>query len=147
MWPADRAAFAAYWNKALAEVHIDATVRAYLHDLIELRFLAWPFRPAGARLHRSITTGFLPQRFRAEMGLSWSAGQQRRFDRLLIVIGAVASARANAPISLQRDVMGHAPACAYRHPARLSTQTIHHGVIALSRARTLARPGRTAPGT
>jgi uncharacterized protein (DUF2236 family) len=36
-----------------------------------------------------ITTGFLPQRFRDEMGLSWDAARQHRFDRLMKVVGAV----------------------------------------------------------
>ena len=36
-----------------------------------------------------ITTGFLPQRFRDEMRLPWTAVQQRRFDRLIAVLRAV----------------------------------------------------------
>ena len=38
-----------------------------------------------------ITTGFLPQRFRDEMGFSWDAVRQRRFDRLMAVVAAVNS--------------------------------------------------------
>ena len=36
-----------------------------------------------------ITTGFLPQRFRDEMRLSWDAAKQRRFDRLIAVLRTV----------------------------------------------------------
>ena len=36
-----------------------------------------------------ITTGFLPQRFRDEMRLPWDAAKQRRFDRVMAVIGTV----------------------------------------------------------
>ena len=36
-----------------------------------------------------ITTGFLPQRFRDEMRLPWDAAKQRRFDRLMAVLGLV----------------------------------------------------------
>jgi uncharacterized protein (DUF2236 family) len=90
MWPADQAAFDRYWEESMAKVHIDDTVREYL----------WPIaagRLRGARLpaplqrwlddfNLLITTGFLPQRFRDEMGLSWDARMQRRFDRLMRAI-------------------------------------------------------------
>ena len=36
-----------------------------------------------------ITTGFLPQRFRDEMGLPWDAQRQRRFDRLMATLRTV----------------------------------------------------------
>ena len=36
-----------------------------------------------------ITSGFLPQRFRDEMRLPWDAAKQRRFDRLMAVLGVV----------------------------------------------------------
>jgi uncharacterized protein (DUF2236 family) len=87
MWPADQAAFDRYWEESMAKVHIDETVRDYL----------WPIaagRVPGAKLPASvqrrldnfnllITGGFLPQRFRDEMGLEWNEQQQRRFDRLM----------------------------------------------------------------
>jgi uncharacterized protein (DUF2236 family) len=90
MWPADRAAFDAYWQESLAKVHIDDAVREYL----------WPIaagRMRGVKLPASvqsrldafnllITTGFLPQRFRDEMQLPWDARRQRRFDRLMALL-------------------------------------------------------------
>lgn len=89
MWPSDRAAFEEYWNDALKQVSIDDTVREYLYELTMLRFLprfiSLPFGP----LNRFITTGFLPRRFREEMRLPWSAAQQRRFDRLMAVLGGI----------------------------------------------------------
>lgn len=88
-WPADREAFRRYWESAMEQVHIDETVRAYLLDVIELRYLpkvvAVPFTP----LHRFVTAGFLPTRFREELGLSWSPRQQRRFDATMTAIGAM----------------------------------------------------------
>ncbi|MBX6389802.1 MAG: DUF2236 domain-containing protein [Frankia sp.] len=89
MWPADRAVFERYWQEALGRVSLDDTVRRYLHDLITRRSLRFPFNlgPRGPRVF--LTTGFLPPRFRAEMGLAWSEEQQARFDRLLRRIGAV----------------------------------------------------------
>jgi uncharacterized protein (DUF2236 family) len=90
MWPADRAAFDEYWQRSLAEVHIDDAVRAYLHPIAvsRLRGMTLP-RPLGRRsegLALFITTGFLPQRFRDEMRLPWDAERQRRFDRLMSVL-------------------------------------------------------------
>lgn len=83
MWPADRDAFVEYWNHAVSRVCVDDTVRAYLRELIELRFLPAPVRLPLGRLSRFVTTGFLPPRFRAELRLSWTVTQQRRFDRLM----------------------------------------------------------------
>jgi uncharacterized protein (DUF2236 family) len=39
-----------------------------------------PLRPALRRLGRFSTLGYLPQRFRDELGLPWSARDQRRFE-------------------------------------------------------------------
>jgi uncharacterized protein (DUF2236 family) len=93
MWPADRKAFDEYWQESLAKVHIDDAVREYLFPIAAGRI-------AGVSLPRSvqrrldavnlfITTGFLPQRFRDEMRLSWDAAKQRRFNRVMAVIGRV----------------------------------------------------------
>ncbi|MBA0124374.1 DUF2236 domain-containing protein [Haloechinothrix sp. YIM 98757] len=89
MWPADRAAFAEYWQRGLEQVSIDDTVRDYLHDLVMLRFLPRAVRVPLAPFHRFVTTGFLPHHFREEMGLTWTPRQQRRFDRLMSVIATV----------------------------------------------------------
>src|SRR5699024_9774714 len=83
MWAADRDAFVEYWNDAVSRVSLDDTVREYLRDLIELRFLPAPLRVPFGRLNRFVTTGFLPPRFRAEMRLPWSQLQQRQFERLM----------------------------------------------------------------
>lgn len=89
-WPADRQAFQKYWDARLRDrIHIDDTVRNYLHDMVDLRFLpAWVGKPL-APLNRFVTTGFLPQRFREEMRLPWSPLQQRRFERSMTVLGAI----------------------------------------------------------
>ncbi|RNL82219.1 DUF2236 domain-containing protein [Halostreptopolyspora alba] len=89
LWPADRAAFDEYWNESLDRISIDDTVRQYLYDLAVLgfapRIVRWTLGP----FNRFVTTGFLPPRFREEMRLPWSDRQQRRFDRLMSVLGAV----------------------------------------------------------
>ncbi|MEU0796086.1 oxygenase MpaB family protein [Amycolatopsis sp. NPDC005961] len=89
MWPPDRAAFEDYWAAGLAEVSVDDTVRRYLTDLVDLRFLHPVVAVPGRRFHRFVTTGFLPQRFRDEMRLPWTDTDQRRFDALLTALGRV----------------------------------------------------------
>jgi uncharacterized protein (DUF2236 family) len=92
-WPADRAAFDRYWQESLAKVHIDDAVRAYLWPIAAGRVrgvtLPGPLQRASDDLGLLITTGFLPQRFRDEMHLPWDAARQRRFDCLMVALGAV----------------------------------------------------------
>jgi uncharacterized protein (DUF2236 family) len=90
MWPADRAAFDAYWQEQLAKVHIDDTVREYLYPIAASRIrgvsLPGPVQRRNEALALLITTGFLPQRFRDEMQLPWDARRQQRFDRLMALL-------------------------------------------------------------
>jgi uncharacterized protein (DUF2236 family) len=96
MWPPDRAAFDRYWQQQLDKVHIDDTVREYLYPIAAGRIQALHLPEAVRRLPESlgllITSGFLPQRFRDEMRLSWDAAKQRRFDRLIAVLRTVNNA-------------------------------------------------------
>ncbi|MGW4483119.1 oxygenase MpaB family protein [Amycolatopsis sp. NPDC004368] len=89
MWPDDREAFAKYWAEGLARVHIDDRLRAYLTDIVELRFLPQPVPFVFGKFHRFVTTGFLPICFREHMNLSWTEQDQRRFDQLTRVVGRV----------------------------------------------------------
>ena len=93
MWPADRAAFDRYWQKSLDDVHIDDAVREFLYPIALSRLrgvnLPGPIRRRTEGLALLITTGFLPQRFRDEMRLSWGPDQQRRFDRLMRALRTV----------------------------------------------------------
>jgi len=90
MWPADRAAFDAYWQESLDKVHIDDTVREYLFPIAASRVqgvrLPGPMQRRAEAIALLITTGFLPQRFRDEMRLPWDAVRQKRFDRLIAVL-------------------------------------------------------------
>ena len=93
MWPADRAAFDAYWQESLAKVHIDDAVRDYLWPIAAGRMRGVKL-PAAVQsrldaLNLLITTGFLPPRFRDEMQLPWDADMQRRFDRLMAGLASV----------------------------------------------------------
>jgi len=89
MWPASQADFDAYVAQGLAEAHIDDALRGYLTALAELKFLASPLRLLLGRFNRFVTTGFLPQPLREQMRFSWNAADQRRFDRLLAILGFV----------------------------------------------------------
>lgn len=89
MWPADRAAFERYWAGAMDEVAIDDTVRRYLRDITDLRFLPSVLRGMLGPVHRFVTTGFLRPRFRDEMRLPWSPRRQWLFERLVALIGVL----------------------------------------------------------
>jgi uncharacterized protein (DUF2236 family) len=90
MWPADRAAFEKYWQESLDEVHIDDAVRAFLHPIAAVRLrglrLPWPLRGAFEEFALLMTTGFLPQRFRDEMGLRWGPQRQMLFDQVIALL-------------------------------------------------------------
>ncbi|GAA4536792.1 oxygenase MpaB family protein [Amycolatopsis samaneae] len=88
-WPSDLDAFEKYWRDGLKRVSIDDTVREHLTAIAELRFQPKPLSVLFGPFVRFVTIGFLPPEFREQMRFSWSSRQQRRFDRLMAVIGAV----------------------------------------------------------
>lgn len=96
-WPADREAFERYWIQGLAAVSIDDNVRAYLTDVMMMRFLPRMLSVPLGPLNRFVTSGFLPAVFREQMHLPWSPAHQRRFDRLRTVLGAIVR-RLPAPV-------------------------------------------------
>ena len=88
-WPATRAEFDTYWDDACKHVAIDAPVRDYLMDLINLRMVnpivGLPFRP----LLKFLTIGFLAPVFRDALGVRWSRGKQRRFEWLFLLVAFI----------------------------------------------------------
>lgn len=86
-WPVDRAAFDRYWEESLDEVHVDAAVREYLVGLTTATMLPRPVARVLAPFNVFMTCGFLPERFRTEMGLPWTEADQRRFDRVVRRLG------------------------------------------------------------
>lgn len=88
-WPDNLDAFEAYWRAAMEKVSIDEPVRQYLRDLAELRFMPGPVSFLFGRINRFVTTGFLPQDFRDEMRLSWSAQEQCLFDLFVAMVRAL----------------------------------------------------------
>ena len=96
MWPADREAFARYWDAGVRAIEMDDLTRSYLRTLAQLEFLTaplpWlgaPLRPLLRPLGRFLTLGYLPEPFRRELGLAWSARQQRRFDAYIRLYAAI----------------------------------------------------------
>jgi len=83
LWPADRAAFEDYWNASLELVKTDEATRAFLFNLIDMKNLPPRLARAAGPLNRFLTTGFLPQEFRDELGLTWTAQNQAHFDRFI----------------------------------------------------------------
>ncbi|MFF2841464.1 oxygenase MpaB family protein [Paenarthrobacter sp. NPDC057981] len=88
MWPADRSAFVEYWNAQVAALQPDAKALGVARDLLhpsggpQLLRLAMP-------LARFLTAGLLPEHVRDAYGLEWSAGHERRFNRIMRTVGRV----------------------------------------------------------
>ncbi|MFH5227743.1 oxygenase MpaB family protein [Antrihabitans spumae] len=89
MWPVDRVAFGEFWERSVEDISIDETVREYLYGLVMFDFLPLPIRVWLGPAQRFVVTGFLPQEFRDQMGLSWTARDQKIFDRSMGAIGAI----------------------------------------------------------
>ena len=69
-WPADRAAFDAYWMDAVAGLEIGDDAREIARDLLRNRAIPWWTRPA-MPLVRVVTSGLLPGSVREAYGLPW----------------------------------------------------------------------------
>lgn len=89
LWPPTIAEFWEYWEAGKQRVHIDATTRAYLLDILEVRFLPRTLQALLGRWMRWVNTGFLHQEFRDQMGLRWTARDQRRLERVCRVVRAL----------------------------------------------------------
>lgn len=88
MWPADRAAFAEYWQGQMDLLRPDEKARRIARDLL------YPVRgPALMRLlmplARFLTVGLLPDHLREGFGFSWKSADARRFDRTMRVLSVL----------------------------------------------------------
>jgi uncharacterized protein (DUF2236 family) len=104
-WPATRAEFTDYWNRACGQVVIDDHIRAYLMRLVDLKMINWPLRITFAPLLRFLTIGSLA-RFPEQMQLSWSAVDQRRFENLFVFVAFVNGSSAVHPARRQPSHAG-----------------------------------------
>ncbi|MFI6167135.1 oxygenase MpaB family protein [Nocardia sp. NPDC051052] len=89
MWPATRAEFDQYWNKACEQVVIDEFVRDYLNDLLNLRMIHWSLRLPFRNLLKFLTIGFLAPIFREQLQVEWTSTDQRRFEHLFVFVAFV----------------------------------------------------------
>ncbi len=82
LWPRDRAAFATYWDEALAGLRVEPEVQRYVDELLSGGAL-----PRGLRwlmpVQRFFVRGLLPPQVRAAFGLPWSERDARRWQRFL----------------------------------------------------------------
>ena len=67
-WPADRAAFEAYWTDAIAALEIGDEARGVARDVLHSRAIPWWTQPA-MPLIRVLTSGLLPVSVREAYGL------------------------------------------------------------------------------
>ncbi|GLK18942.1 oxygenase MpaB family protein [Herbiconiux flava] len=88
LWPADRAAFHAYWEGMLPQLSADPPIRAVARELLRAERAALPIRVA-MPLARFATIGLLPPSVRTLFGFRWTPVQQHRLDRLFRVVGPV----------------------------------------------------------
>ena len=88
LWPADRAAFAVYWQRATAALSTDATTRGVADQLLHSRGGPLWLRLA-MPLARLVTTGLLTPEERALFALPWSSGRRRRFTAVLGLVRLV----------------------------------------------------------
>jgi uncharacterized protein (DUF2236 family) len=82
LWPADRAAFRAYWNETVASLRVDDTIRAVADALLRAEKAPLPIRTA-MPVARLVTVALLPESVRREYRFAWSPRRDRKFARLV----------------------------------------------------------------
>lgn len=82
-WPPTRAAFQEYWDANVATIEMDDLTRPYLQGIARAEFLPAPLARVLGPLVELQTMGFLPPRFREELGLPWDDRRQRAFDVMM----------------------------------------------------------------
>ena len=88
LWPADRAAFDAYWRHMIATIEVGDAAREIAHDLLHPT-QAPLFIKVGMPLERFLTTAWLPERIRQAYGLDWDERHQRRYALMVRAGGPV----------------------------------------------------------
>jgi uncharacterized protein (DUF2236 family) len=88
LWPADRAAFRAYWEDAVGDLAVDDRTLAVARDLLHPTHVPLWLRMS-MPLARLATAGLLSPELRALYGVPWSIRRQRRFERAIRVAATV----------------------------------------------------------
>lgn len=87
LWPADRTAFATYWDESLRTLEPDPVALRVARELLYpttgplLMRLSMP-------LVRLLTAGLLPEQLRAGFGLPWKAWHRHSFDATMRLLAA-----------------------------------------------------------
>lgn len=81
LWPADRAAFRAYWDRMVDTFEVSDDARRVARDLLSAEHAPLLLR-AAMPLNRFLTAAWLPERILAQYGIPWDSSQQRRYDVL-----------------------------------------------------------------
>ena len=87
-WPADRDAFAAYWNHMIGSIAVGDAARRIADTLLRPHGFPPALRPA-VPLNRFVTIGLLPEPIRAGFGYRWSPRRERLLNRALDGAAAV----------------------------------------------------------
>lgn len=94
-WPDSWAELQRYWRSQLPHLAISPEVKADFESLSDLSFLAEAWGPLGRMIsrvlgkrYRFLTNANLPPEFRELMGWTWSARDQRRWERIVAVYRA-----------------------------------------------------------
>ena len=85
-WPADRAAFGAYWQQMVDSLEVTDDARRVARDLLSAQ-RAPVLLKAAMPVNRFITTAWLPEPIRRQYGLRWGDAQQRLYDTAMKVSG------------------------------------------------------------
>ena len=88
LWPADRAAFAAYWQEMLDSLEVSDDARRVARDLLAAQGAPLFFK-AARPVNRFLTTAWLPEPIRRQYGLGWGTNQQRLYEVAMKVSGPV----------------------------------------------------------
>ncbi|SDZ13727.1 oxygenase MpaB family protein [Herbiconiux ginsengi] len=86
LWPADRAAFRAYWTETVATLRVDDTIRGVADALLRAEKAPLPIR-AAMPVARLVTVALLPESVRREYRFAWSPRRDRKFA-LVVRFGA-----------------------------------------------------------
>ena len=79
LWPADRAAFRAYWQGMVDSLEVSDDAWRVARDLLSAERAPLLLK-AAMPLNRFLTAAWLPEPLRRQFGLHWDSRQQRRYD-------------------------------------------------------------------
>lgn len=80
MWPATRADFEEYWNSTVAELEIDPVIRDHLMAIARVEFLGPVVSTLLGWWFEILALGFLPEEFRAKIGVRMKPWQKLLFN-------------------------------------------------------------------